>query len=80
MLWQEAGGAANVLAVALDSIYQLIVHRGVYFPEPLITATVLAIVLVFRLAVRSIGLRERNRFGTRHRENKGRRLTAKSHH
>jgi hypothetical protein len=33
-----------ILAAILDSIYQLIVHRGVYVLELLITATVLAIV------------------------------------
>ena len=33
-----------ILAMVLDSIYQLIVHRGVYVLELLLTATVLAIV------------------------------------
>jgi hypothetical protein len=33
-----------ILATILDAIYQLIVHRGVYVLEVLITATVLAIV------------------------------------
>ena len=33
-----------ILAIILDAIYQLIVHRGVYVGETLITATLLAIV------------------------------------
>ena len=37
-------GKVFILAAALDSIYQLIVHRGVYVGELLIVATVLAIV------------------------------------
>src|SRR5437879_2907109 len=37
-------GKVFILAAVLDSIYQLIVHRGVYVLELLITATVLAIV------------------------------------
>src|SRR3954449_2311883 len=37
-------GKVFVLAIVLDSIYQLTVHRGVYVLELLITATVLAIV------------------------------------
>jgi hypothetical protein len=37
-------GKVFILAVVLDSIYQLIVHRGVYVLELLITATVLAII------------------------------------
>ena len=41
--WKDVG-KVFVLAAALDSIYQLIVHRGVYVLELLITATVLAIV------------------------------------
>lgn len=45
--WQEIRkdvGKVFVFAAVLDSIYQLIVHRGVYLGELLITATVLAIV------------------------------------
>lgn len=41
--WKDIG-KVFVLAIVLDSIYQLIVHRGVYVLELLITATVLAIV------------------------------------
>jgi len=41
--WKDVGKVA-ILAMVLDSIYQLIVHRGVYVLELLITATVLAIV------------------------------------
>jgi hypothetical protein len=41
--WKDVG-KVFILAVVLDSIYQLIVHRGVYVLELLITATVLAIV------------------------------------
>ena len=37
-------GKVFILAVALDSVYQLIVHRGVYVLELLIVATVLAVV------------------------------------
>jgi hypothetical protein len=37
-------GKVFILAAALDSVYQLIVHRGVYVLELLIVATVLAIV------------------------------------
>jgi hypothetical protein len=41
--WKDVG-KVFILAMVLDSIYQLIVHRGVYVLELLITATVLAIV------------------------------------
>src|SRR3954466_2706091 len=41
--WKDVG-KVFILAIVLDSIYQLIVHRGVYVLELLITATVLAIV------------------------------------
>ena len=41
--WKDVG-KVFVLAIVLDSIYQLIVHRGVYVLELLITATALAIV------------------------------------
>src|SRR5258706_15173249 len=41
--WKDVGKVA-ILAMVLDSIYQLIVHRGVYVLELLITATVLAII------------------------------------
>ena len=41
--WKDVG-KVFILAVVLDSIYQLIVHRGVYVLELLITATVLAII------------------------------------
>jgi hypothetical protein len=37
-------GKVFIIAAVLDSVYQLIVHRGVYVLELLITATVLAIV------------------------------------
>ena len=37
-------GKVFLIATVLDSIYQLIVHRGVYFGELIITATLLAIV------------------------------------
>ena len=37
-------GKVFILAAALDSVYQLIVHHGVYVLELLIVATVLAIV------------------------------------
>jgi hypothetical protein len=37
-------GKVFILALVLDSIYQLAVNRGVYVLELLITATVLAIV------------------------------------
>src|SRR3954452_21688792 len=41
--WKDVG-KVFILAIVLDSIYQLIVHRGVYLLELLITAFVLAIV------------------------------------
>jgi hypothetical protein len=41
--WKDVG-KVFILAIVLDSIYQLIVHRGVYVLELLITATVLAII------------------------------------
>ena len=46
-LWQQGRkdvGKVFILAAALDSVYQLIVHHGVYVLELLIVATVLAIV------------------------------------
>ena len=41
--WKDVG-KVFVLAIVLDAIYQLIVHRGVYVGELLIVATALAIV------------------------------------
>jgi hypothetical protein len=41
--WKEIR-TVFILATILDAIYQLIVHRGVYVGETLITATLLAIV------------------------------------
>jgi hypothetical protein len=41
--WKDVG-KLFVAAMVLDAIYQLIVHRGVYVLEMLITATALAIV------------------------------------
>ena len=41
--WKDVG-KVFLIASALDAIYQLIVHRGVYLGELLIVATVLAIV------------------------------------
>jgi hypothetical protein len=41
--WKDVG-KVFILAMVLDSIYQLIVHHGVYVLELLIIATVLAIV------------------------------------
>ena len=41
--WKDVG-KVFILALILDAIYQLIVHRGVYVLEMLITATALAIV------------------------------------
>jgi hypothetical protein len=40
--WKDVG-KVFVLAMILDAVYQLIVHRGVYILELLITAAVLAI-------------------------------------
>jgi hypothetical protein len=41
--WKDVG-MVFIIAMVLDAIYQLIVHRGVYVLEMLITATALAIV------------------------------------
>jgi hypothetical protein len=41
--WKDVG-KVFVVAAVLDSIYQLIVHRGVYLGELVIVATILAIV------------------------------------
>jgi hypothetical protein len=41
--WKDIG-KLFVIALILDAIYQLIVHRGAYVGEMLITATILAIV------------------------------------
>jgi hypothetical protein len=41
--WKDVG-TVFVIAMVLDAIYQLIVHRGVYVLEMLITATALAII------------------------------------
>ena len=41
--WKDMG-KVFVVAVVLDAIYQLIVHRGVYLGEVLVVATALAIV------------------------------------
>ena len=41
--WKDVG-TVFIIAMVLDAIYQLIVHRGVYVLEMLITATALAIV------------------------------------
>ena len=41
--WKDIG-KVFMIAIILDSIYQLIVHRGVYVLELFITATVLAVV------------------------------------
>ena len=41
--WKDVG-KVFILAMVLDSIYQLIVHRGVYVLELFITASLLAIV------------------------------------
>lgn len=41
--WKDVG-KVFILAMVLDSIYQLIVHRGVYVLELLIIAAVLAII------------------------------------
>ena len=53
--WQDVG-KVFIVASILDAIYQVIVHRGVYFGELLITATVLAIVpyVLFRGPVNRI--------------------------
>lgn len=41
--WKDIGNVF-IISIVLDSIYQLIVHHGVYVLELLITATTLAIV------------------------------------
>jgi len=41
--WKDIG-TVFIIATVLDSIYQLVVHRGVYVLELLITATTLALV------------------------------------
>lgn len=45
-LWQiwKGVGTVFIVALVLDSIYQVIVHAGIYALELLITATVLAVV------------------------------------
>jgi len=52
-----------ILAMVLDSIYQLIVHRGVYVLELLITAAILAIVpyVLIRGPVNRIARRKQSR-------------------
>jgi hypothetical protein len=47
--WKDVGKVL-LLATILDVIYQLIVHRGVYILELLITAVVLAVIpyILFR--------------------------------
>ena len=47
--WRDVG-KVFIVAVILDSIYQIVVHSGVFTLELLITATVLALVpyMVFR--------------------------------
>ena len=61
--WKDVG-TVFIVALILDSIYQVIVHSGIYTLELLITATILAIVpyamirgLVTRLARRQSALR-----------------------
>jgi hypothetical protein len=61
-----------ILAIVLDSIYQVIVHSGIYALELLLTATILALVpyvivrgLVTRLARRSAVSRTDGRSGNR---------------
>ena len=56
--WEDVGNVF-ILALVLDSIYQVIVHSGIYALELLLTATILALVpyvivrgLVTRLASR----------------------------
>ena len=60
--WKDVG-TVFIVALILDSIYQVIVHSGIYTLELLITATILAIVpyamirgLVTRLARRQSSL------------------------
>jgi hypothetical protein len=50
--WKDVGKVL-LLATILDVIYQLIVHRGVYILELLITAVVLAVIPTFCFAARS---------------------------
>ena len=66
LLRQSWGDVRNVfiLALVLDSIYQVIVHSGIYALESLLTATILALVpyvivrgLVTRLARRLLAVR-----------------------
>ena len=61
--WKDVG-TVFIVALILDSIYQVIVHSGIYTLELLITATILAIVpyalfrgLVTRLARRQSALK-----------------------
>jgi hypothetical protein len=56
--WKDVGGIF-IVAIVLDSVYQLVVHSGIYALELLLTATTLALVpyllvrgLVTRLARR----------------------------
>ena len=71
-------GKVFILAAALDSVYQLIVHRGVYVLELLIVATVLAIVpyVLIRGPVNRIARRKQIR--PSHQKNEGV-LTANNH-
>jgi len=64
-------GKVFILAAALDSVYQLIVHRGVYVLELLIVATVLAIVpyVLIRGPVNRIARRKQIR--PSHQKNEG---------
>ena len=59
--WKDVG-KVFILAMVLDSVYQLIVHRGVYVLELLIVATVLAIVpyVLIRGPVNRIARRNRS--------------------
>jgi hypothetical protein len=56
--WKDVG-KVFMFAVVLDSIYQLIVHRGVYLGEVVVVATTLAIVpyVLLRGAVNRIARR-----------------------
>src|SRR4051812_11099417 len=60
--WKDVG-KVFIFAMVLDAIYQLIVHRGVYILELLITATVLAIVpyVLIRGPVNRIARRKQSR-------------------
>jgi hypothetical protein len=64
-------GKVFILAAALDSVYQLIVHHGVYVLELLIVATVLAIVpyVLIRGPVNRIARRKQIR--PSHQKNEG---------